>query len=131
MRYVATKKPIAANHKKHGELKFAGEIPQYDTLDEFIQAIGGTDNARDYVNSQVATGAKNVGRAMLRTAEDTADIAKLYEDAAKAVRSYTPEASSGASVKAKAEQRDALLARIKDESKPLTREELLALLEAK
>ena len=131
MRLVATKKPIAANHKKLGALEFKGEVPQFDSLEEFVQTIGGSDNARDYLNVQVANGAKNVGRAILRTAEDNADTAKLYEDAAKAMRDYTPEVSSGASVKAKADQRDALLARIKDESKPLTREELLALLEAK
>ena len=131
MRFIKARKPIAANHKKLGELKFDGEVPQYDTLEEFVQAVGGSDNARDYVNQQVATGAKNVGRAMLRTAEDNANIEELYTKAREAVKSYTPDVSSGASVKTKAEQRDALLARIKDDSKPLTREELLALLEAK
>lgn len=131
MRFIKAKKPIAANHKTLGELSVPDvEVPQFESMEEFVTATGGNDNALAYINGQVANGAKNVGRAVLRNADDNADKEKLYKTAADAVKNYTPEVS-GVSVKSKAEQRDALVARLKDESKPLTREELLAILEAK
>lgn len=151
MKFIKAKKPISANHKKLGELSVDGvEVPQYESLAEFVQSVKGDANALDYINGQVATGAKNVGRAMLRNAEDTVAAEKqtqtrqdptdptktvtvavfpaLYKSVADAVRSYVPSAdASSVSIKSKAEQRDALKAAL-ESGKTLTREDLLAML---
>ena len=129
MKFMKAKKPISANHKKLGELKVENvEVPQFDSIAEYVQAVKGEQNGLNWINSQFATAAKNVGRAMLRTAEDTANLSELFPKVAEAVKSYIPDASGdGVSVKSKAEQRDALKARL-ESGEQLTREQLLEML---
>ena len=129
MKYTKAKKPISANHKKLGELKVDGaEVPQFDSIAEYVQAVKGEGPALNWINQQYATAAKNVGRAMLRTAEDTANTAELFPKVLEAIKTYVPDASGdGVSVKSKAEQRDALKARL-ESGEQLTREQLLEML---
>lgn len=129
MKYLKAKKPISANHKKLGELKVDGaEVPQFESIAEYIQAVKGEQNGLNWINSQYATAAKNVGRALLRTAEDTAKTEELFPKVLAAVKNYVPDASGdGVSVKSKAEQRDMLKARL-ESGEQLTREQLLEML---
>jgi len=65
MRYekieVSTTRPAGA--KLAGKVTVEAEAPQYESMDEFVQAAGGADKALEYVNGSVSTSAGNGGRA--------------------------------------------------------------------
>ncbi len=138
MKFIKPKKPITVNHKKlrdaateNGTLTIAAEkveIPQYESLAEYVQALKGDSNALAYINKKVENDTKALGRSALNTAEDTAVVDELYTKTIAAMKNFTPDGDiGGASVKTKAEQRDALKARL-ESGETVSREELLAML---
>src|SRR3990167_4038000 len=92
MRYekieVSTTRPAGA--KLAGKVTVEAEAPQYESMDEFVQAAGGADKALEYVNGSVSTSAGNGGRAYLRGAPETAEEAEIINKVRAITRGYTP-----------------------------------------
>lgn len=130
MKYVAPEKVVKTKHEKLGDIEVNVEVPQCESIEEFVTFCGGEANALAYANSAIETAAKNGVRTGGRAA--AADITKeaLVEKLQKLAKDYSPStAGRGASVKAKAAKFDAVEELVKS-GKEFTREELLALLDA-
>ncbi len=71
-RFVKADKPLSAQNAAHNaKLNVEVEHIAYDSTAEAIEAAGGEQKFLEFINSQVATEAKNAGRAYLRTAPAT------------------------------------------------------------
>ena len=127
MRYE--KRTVSTNHPEHGELKFEVEVPQYDSVDEFVQASGGQEAALKVCNGSTATGAVNGARAYARNASETAAAAEIVEKARTVSKGYTPTGvERGPSKKEKLVEFDTMMARIREGERPSS-DELDALAE--
>lgn len=106
-------------------LKFDVEAPQYDSFDEFISAAGGQEPGLKFINGACATAAVNSARATARAHTGTAEEAQKAGQAAAA--GYKPSGDTrGPSKKAKLDDFEAIMARIKRGDMP-SNEELLAI----
>jgi hypothetical protein len=140
MRFVASKKPVAGKHKKLGAFSVKVEVPQVESLQEFVSFAGGDDKALIFVNRAIETAAKNGGRAKARnldeknvTADQLAEGGEAYADILKVVREYTPQTSRepGISAAKSKEVVSTLSKAIADPNKKSwTREEIEAMLAA-
>lgn len=140
MRWVTSKKPVAGKHKRLGNFSIPVEVPQVESLDEFITFTGGPEKALSYVNRALETGAKNGARAAARALGDEATKEQLQApDGTEYVRirslahDYTPQSGQerGISAKKGKEVANQLQAMVADSSKQtFTREEIEALFAA-
>jgi hypothetical protein len=138
MRFVHPTKPIASDNKKLGSLSVdptSIEVPEAESLPDAVTFLGGEEKALEFINSQIATEAKNAGRQILRTGDfeegetkETA-ISRLVGEVIEAVKGWTfggTRKGTGVTQKKAKEAVDSVLA---DNTKTSwTREELLALL---
>lgn len=139
MRWITSKKPVAGKHKRLGSFSIPVEVPQAESLDEFITFTGGPEKALSYVNRALETGAKNGARAAARalgeeaTKEDMAVDGKEYKRIRELAHDYTPQSGQerGISAKKGKEVANQLQQLVADPNKQsFTREELAALFEA-
>jgi hypothetical protein len=97
-----------------GKVKFEVEVPQYESISEFVSAAGGEDKALEFANGAVATGAVNGARAYTRNAPKDSPETEVIEKATATARGYTPTGGQrGPSKKEKLATFDALMQRIK------------------
>lgn len=129
MRFVTANKPVTTTHKDLGELSTAVEVPQLDSMEEFVTFCGGNDGALEFINNAVETAAKNGGRATLRNAAKDADVAKVYEDTRRVVKEYTPR-TGGDKAPSKAKKIAVLdsVTALVESGQEFTRDQLLELL---
>lgn len=66
MLYVLQDKPVTTKHDKLGDISFKVEVPQAQSLAEATTMCGGEQALLDFVNSGIATNAKNAARAYAR-----------------------------------------------------------------
>lgn len=131
MKFVKADKPITTNHKKHGEISLEVEVPQVESIEEFVALCGGSDGALTFVNNAVETAAKNGGRAALRNLADDANLDEAKPRVLGIVKDYTPQ-TGGDKAPSKAKKAAAFdnVAALVESGKEFTREELLELLKA-
>lgn len=129
MKFVKSEKPIKTTHAKLGELSVDVEVPQMDSVEEFIQFCGGNDGALEFVNSQIETNAKNGGRAALRNLPENANMDEARPKIQGIVKDYTPQSSGDRqpSTKKKAAVLDDI-ASLVNSGQEFTKEQLLELL---
>lgn len=130
MKYVKSEKAISTKHDKLGELELSGvETPQYESLEEFVAAAGGSDDALEFINGVVDTNAKNIGRAALRNLPDNADTSVAFPRILDAIKNYSPKGGERATTvnKKKAQAFDAVESLLSS-GKPVTLEDLQKLM---
>lgn len=138
-KYILQKKPVTTDHPKLGKIEFQVETPEAETLAEAITMCGGESDLVSFVNSQIATNAKNTARAYARTYDVAEGTDKDTFEAIKAqiavkgqslAKDYTPSADTerGPSKAKKAQAFDNIAALVQS-GKEFTKEELFALLQ--
>lgn len=137
MKFLKADKPITTTHKTlrddqnvdgEGDLTVDVEVPQFDSIDEFVKAVGGDTSALESVNSWTDRDAKAAGRTALRTAKDGTDLETLYKNVRDIVKSFVPKSSDrGPSKAVQARQNDAIRAKL-EAGETLTREQLMEML---
>lgn len=129
MKFVASEKPVTTKHTKLGEISVNVEVPQVESLEEFVTFCGGADSALEFVNSQIETNAKNGGRAALRNLPENANLDEAKTKIIGIVKEYAPQAGGdrAPSAKKKAATLDQVAALV-NSGQEFTREQLLALL---
>lgn len=130
MRFVKADKPVTTNHQFHGAISLEVEVPQVESLEEFVTFAGGMDTALAFVNNNIETSAKNGGRAALRNAPDSADVAELKQTVLGIVRDYAPQAGGGTSAATIAKRTVANIKALVESGESFTREQLLEMLAA-
>lgn len=131
MKFIKANKPVTTNRKKLGEISLEVEVPQVESIEEFVSLCGGTDGALEFVNNAIETAAKNGGRAALRNAADDANIDELKTRVLGIVKDYTPQTGGDrAPSKAKKAQAFDSVKALVESGKEFTRDELLAMLAA-
>jgi len=141
MRYELQEKPVTTQHEKLGKIEFLVEVPQASSQEEAVTMCGGTDALIAFVNSQIATNAKNVARAKARGFEVPKDvvlteeviakfIAQITEEGQALAKTYTPAADTerGPSKAKKAAAYDQLAALV-NSGQEFTKEQLLQMLD--
>lgn len=128
MKFIQSKKPITTKHDKLGEISVSVEVPQVESLDEFIQFAGGPDSALEFINSQIETNAKNGGRAALRNLAENVNMDEAKTKIQGIVKEYAPSAGSREPSKAKKAQALDNIAALVNSGQEFTREQLLELL---
>jgi hypothetical protein len=84
MKYITSKKPVTT--KVDGkELSVSIEVPQWESIDEFVSSMDSADDALAFLNSARETGARNVARVALGASGAAA--------AQSAARGYVPGGS--------------------------------------
>lgn len=129
MKFVKSDKPVTTKHAKLGEIKVEVEVPQIESLDEFVQFAGGADNALAFINGAIETNAKNGGRAALRALPENANLDESTAKIQNIVKEYAP-AAGGDRQPGKAKKAAAFdnVKELVESGKEFTREELLAIL---
>jgi len=125
MRYVA--KDVSTKRRGPDFKPFEVQVPQYDSLEEFVQAAGGNEQGLKFVNSATATGAVNGSRASCANAKKEQADDEVIAEARSVARNYTPTGSErGPGQKAKLAAMDDFLSRVK-RGEDVSQEELLAM----
>lgn len=144
MRFVASKSPVAGEHKTLGKFSIDVEVPQVESVEEFTTFAGGADKALLFINRAISTAATNGGRAKARgydpekdkevTAESLAKGGKHYLEVQEIVKSYTPQNSREtgglSAAKSKVVASSLATAMADPNKKSFSREEIEALLAA-
>jgi hypothetical protein len=131
MKFVKADKPITTKHKTHGEISLDVEVPNVESLEEFVTLCGGNDGALEFVNNAIETAAKNGGRAALRNAADDANLDELKTRTIDIVKNYTPQTGGDkAPSKAKKAQAFDSVKALVESGQEFTREQLLEMLSA-
>ncbi|MBA2706062.1 MAG: hypothetical protein H0U60_19665 [Blastocatellia bacterium] len=125
MKFVKTENPITTKHPQLGELSVDVEVPQVESVEEFVQFAGSADSALLFINNAIETAAKNGGRATLRNAPADANVDELTEK----VRSVSKDYAPGTTQRTMSAKRriDTAIAAL-ESGQELTKEELLKLL---
>ena len=130
MKFIKSEKPVTTKHAKLGEISIDVEVPQVESMDEFVTFCGGADSALEFVNSQIETNAKNGGRAALRNLPENANLDEARPKIQGVVKEYQPQAGGkGPTVKARAQAFDSVKALV-ESGQEFTKEQLLELLAA-
>lgn len=131
MKWIKTEKPVATKHPKLGDLSVEVEVPQVESVADFITFCGGEDGAVAFVNSNIETNAKNGGRAALRNAPEDSNVEELKKKVFDIVRDYAPR-DGGDRQPGKAKKAAAFdsIKALVESGKEFTREELLAMMES-
>jgi hypothetical protein len=129
MKFIKADKPITTNHKKHGEISLEVEVPQIESMEEFVSLCGGNDGAIEFVNNAIETASKNGGRAALRNAADDANLDELKTRVLGIVKDYTPQ-TGGDKAPSKAKKAAAFddVKALVESGQEFTKEQLLELL---
>src|SRR5215203_1324321 len=129
MKFVKADKPVTTKHAKLGEISVDVEVPELESIDEFVQFAGGNDGALEFINNAVATAAKNGGRAALHNADENANVDALKADIASIVKDYTPRSGGERSpIKTKKLAAFDNIKALVESGAELTREQLLEML---
>lgn len=140
MRYELQEKPVTTQHEKLGKIEFLVEVGLATSVEEATTLCGGADALVSFVNSQIATNAKNVARAKARGFEVPKDVtldeatidrfkAQIAEEGQQLAKSYTPatDTERGPSKAKKAAAYDNLAALVTS-GQEFTKEQLMELL---
>jgi hypothetical protein len=103
MKFVSTAqgKEVTTTHKTLGELKLGVEVPQVESVDEFVSFCGGNEQALTFINKSIADDDKAGVRAALKSIPDGSDVEAAYERIRGISKNYTPQAADGREVRAK------------------------------
>lgn len=131
MKFVKSEKPVTTKHPKLGEISIDVEVPQVESIEEFVTFAGGTDGALEFINSQIETNAKNGGRAALRNLPENANMDEARPKVQQIVKEYAPQAG-GDRAPSKAKKAAAFdnIAQLVNSGQEFTKEQLLEMLAA-
>lgn len=134
MKLIKADKPLKTANETFGKVEISVEVPQYDSVSEFVNACGGEERALAVINGDVSTNAKNVGRAFAREARleenesKDAGLARVTAETQKRVREFTPETQDRGISAKKAKETMVSLKSALESGKDFSRDELLAML---
>lgn len=124
-RDVSTKRTFENGETE--KIQFKVPCPQYESIEEFVEAASGKEEALRFVNGAVATAAVNGARQYARTAADNVKNEEIFRRGSEIAKGYTPSGRErGPSNKARVAEHKALMDALNSDNPP-SMEELLAM----